>query len=339
MRIINQKPEKDKKWILKSVLLLLLILSLIFYRDTLKDIAAGIRNVTWNELIISIFFAFLGYFLEGMTISTMMGAVVPRAKARDGVFIAFVCEFYRLTTLGNGSGIAEIHYLHEKKVEPGSATILTMIQYMMKRTSIMLLGTIGFARLFHKEATRPLCREYAVFMGLGCLITILIILFFLCLALSSKAAGALSWLMDYLALKVKSQEKNFRKWKEQILLLNKSGRSILDQKNRMLGVILLQLGKLTLFYGIPAYLLGGKIDLTAGECILIMAVAFMLSGVIPAPSGAGSLEFVFLLFFTCFTDAGEALPAILIFRFATWICPAVVGGGLLLMHRIIHSKQ
>lgn len=91
----------------------------------------GIRNVTWDELSISIMLSFLGYLLEGLTVSVMMGAVAPGAKARDGIFIAFVCEFYRLTTLGNGSGIAEIHYLHEKKVEPGSAGYLTFSVYDM----------------------------------------------------------------------------------------------------------------------------------------------------------------------------------------------------------------
>lgn len=87
--------------------------------------------MTWDELSISIMLSFLGYLLEGLTVSVMMGAVAPGAKARDGIFIAFVCEFYRLTTLGNGPGIAEIHYLHEKKVEPGSAGYLTFSVYDM----------------------------------------------------------------------------------------------------------------------------------------------------------------------------------------------------------------
>lgn len=348
MRTIKRKLKNDIqdssffsrhftwKKIIKVLLLLLLVLSMFFYRDTIQDIVEGIRNVAWSELGISIFLSFLGYLFEGLTISMMMGAVISRAKARDGIFIAFVCEFYRLTTLGNGSGIAEIHYLHEKKVEPGSATILTMIQYMMKRIAIMLFGMAGFGYLFCKETTRALCREYAAFMGTGCLITVVIIAFFLCLALSRKAADASLRILDWLSVKFRSKEESFGKWKEQILLLNRSGRSILDQKGRMFGVVLLQIGKLTAFYAIPAVFLGSKINLTAGECILIMAVAFMLAGVIPAPSGAGSLEFVFLLFFTCFVDSGMAVPAILLFRFATWICPAALGGVFLFVRRFFY---
>lgn len=311
--------------------MLLLLLSVIFYRDTLREIVEGIRQVTGVELMFSILLAFLGYILEGLTIFVMMGSVVPRAKARDGIFIAFVCEFYRLTTLGNGSGFAEIHYLHEKGVEPGSATVLTMIQYAMKRIAVMLCGLAGFAYLCHGEATKPLGREYMAFVGTGCLVTVLVIAVFLCLVLYSRVADALVWGLDWLSARMKKRAKDLDKWKGQIRLLNRSGMSVLGQKKKMLCVVFLQTGKLALFYMIPACLLHGKIDLTVGACVLVMAAAFMLAGVIPAPSGAGALEFVFLLFFTRFTDSGTAVPAILLFRFTTWICPAVMGGVLLFL--------
>ncbi|MDE7417645.1 MAG: flippase-like domain-containing protein [Lachnospiraceae bacterium] len=332
MSIMNQESRKKKsrKWIGRGVLLILLMLSLLFYRDTLWNILEGIRRVTWGELVGSICLAFFGYSLDGLTISIMMRAVGSKAKAREGIFIAFVCEFYRLTTLGNGSGIAEIHYLHEKGVELGSATVLTMIQFALKRTAVMLLGLTGFVYLCHKEVTKVLCSEYRVFVGIGCLIAVIVIFFYLCLVLYSKVANALVWVLDCLAVRIKTQEKNFEKWKEQIRLLNRSGRCILGQKRKMLCVVFLQIGKLMTFYMIPAFLLRGKIDLAVGECVLVMAVAFMLAGVIPTPSGVGALEFVFVLFFTSFTDSGTAVPAILLFRFVTWICPAIVGGVLLL---------
>mgnify|MGYP006949003448 FL=1 len=57
-----------------------------------------------------------------------------------------------------------------------------------------------------------------------------------------------------------------------------------------------------------------------------MAIAYMLAGVIPAPSGIGSLEFVFLLFFNCFAGEMYTVPAILVFRFTTWLVPFIIGG-------------
>lgn len=332
MRIMDQESRKKKsrKWIGRGVLLILLMISLFFYRDTLWNIVEGIRRITWRELVVSICLAFLGYSLDGLTISIMMSAVGSRAKARDGIFIAFVCEFYRLTTLGNGSGIAEIYYLHEKGVEPGSATVLTMIQFALKRVAVMLLGLTGFVYLCHEEVTKPLCSEYGIFVVSGCLIAVIVISFFLGITLYSRVENALVRVLDWLEIRIKQQKKNFEKWKEQIRLLNSSGMCILSQKRKMMCVILLQIGKLMTFYMIPACLLHGKTDLTVGASVLVMAVAFMLAGVIPTPSGVGALEFVFVLFFTCFTDSGTAVPVILLFRFVTWICPAIVGGMFLL---------
>ena len=65
-----------------------------------------------------------------------------------------------------------------------------------------------------------------------------------------------------------------------------------------------------------------------------MTVSYMLAGVIPAPSGIGSLEFVFLLFFNEFTDSSINIPAILLFRFAIWIVPFFVGGFIVIIDKI-----
>lgn len=347
MKTINQKTEEDnrkrpgRKKIMQWLLLLLLIVSLVFYRDSLQEISEGICQVTAGELCVSILLAVAGYLAEGLTIACMMGTVQKVGffrRACKGAFIAFVCEFYRLATLGNGSGFAEILYLHREGIEPGSATVLTMVQYVMKRIAIVMMGILGFCFLCYSARTGIFIKEYTVFVGTGCFITAVVILVFLCLALSPGIGAAALRLLDGLSLKIPSQEKRFSKWKEQIGLLNRSGKQMLGQKKRMLCAVILQTIKLFMFYGIPACLLYGQTDLTAGECVFIMALAFMLAGIIPAPSGAGSLEFTFLLFFTHFVEAEAAVPAILVFRFATWICPAAAGGGLLLTKKIIRKK-
>ncbi len=348
MKISNrkQKTDKKRKTAFRAALLLLLVLSLVFYRDSLGNIMEGIRQVTWKELSISVLLALSGYLLEGITVSCMMETVVPRIHThgsargykRSGIFIAFVCEFYRLTTLGNGSGIAEIHYLTKKNIETGKATTLTMIQYVIKRTAIMLFGVFGFLFLFFGENAGNLCRDYLPFMGAGCLITALVIALFLCITLSPRLAAAALYLLDRLRLKIPSGEETFHKWGEQITLLNRSGKEILLKKKKTAGVLCLQSAKLVLFYSIPACFLFGKTALTVSECVFLMAVAFMLAGVIPAPSGAVSLEFVFLLFFGHFADYQSAVTGILLFRFATWICPAAVGGIMLAGQRVFGLK-
>ena len=74
MKTISQKQKTDKKglcsrkMLLRTALLILLVLSLLFYRDSLLDILKGIRLVTWKELGAAILLALSGYLLEGITI-------------------------------------------------------------------------------------------------------------------------------------------------------------------------------------------------------------------------------------------------------------------------------
>ena len=52
----------------------------------------------------------------------------------------------------------------------------------------------------------------------------------------------------------------------------------------------------------------------------------MVGCVMLAPSGVGTLDFVFALFFACVIPDGDAVAAALvIYRLFTWIVPFVIG--------------
>lgn len=340
MKTINQKQTGNKKS--KSVRsavqllfwLLLLSLALFIYRDSFRDIMAGLRQVTWLHILISVLLSIAYYILEGITIHSMASMIVLQDSVWNGIAIAFQCEFYRLITLGSGAGIAEIHYLHKNGIEPARGTMLTMLQYIMKKTGIMVLGVLGFAGLYRNENTINVCEQYAGFLGAGCVITVIIVLFLLFIALSPSVMLWVIWIMDKITQRVPSLSEKTNFLKEQMTALNQTGKIIFCQKKRLAWIILLNLIKLAAMYCIPAYLLYGKSQLTPAECFMLMAVVYMLSGVIPAPSGVGSLEFVFLLFFGVFADSSVVVPAVLVFRFATWILPFAIGGVLLLINKI-----
>lgn len=340
MKTINQKQTGNKKSnSVRSAVqilfwLLLLALALFIYRDSFSDIMAGLRQVTWQHILVSALFSIAYYILEGMTIHSMANMIFFHDSVWHGIAIAFQCEFYRLITLGSGAGIAEIHYLHQNGMEPAKGTVLTMLQYIMKKTGIMILGVLGFAGLYQNEDTINVCRQYEGFLGAGCAITVVIVLFLLFIALSPSVMRWVIWIMDKATQKVPSLSEKMNFLKEQMTELNQTGIVIFCQKKRLAWIIGLNLIKLAAIYCIPAYLLYGKSELTSGECFMLMAVVYMLSGVIPAPSGIGSLEFVFLLFFGVFAESGTAVPAVLVFRFATWILPFAIGGVLLFINKI-----
>lgn len=340
MKTIRQDPQDDERkkgvfWKRAGfwVILLLLAAASVFYRDSWQDIREGIRQITRRELLCCIGISVSAYFLEGMTIACMMCTVAPSFPVKRGTRIAYLCEFYRLITFGSGSGVAEIYYLHKSGIETGTATVLTMIQYICKRIAVMALGVIGFAVLLGGEDTQGLCRKYAGFMLAGCVISLGVIAAFLCVALSERILQLICKAVDWASGKLPSWEERFLAWKEQAVLLSQSGRMILGKKVQAAGAVILQIGKLLLLYSIPAYLLQDSapshpVQPGWWDFIFLMAVVYMLSGIIPAPSGMGSLEFVFLLFFSALVETQAAVPVILVFRFVTWIIPFLIGGVL-----------
>ena len=347
----QQKLRINKKTALAwTFLLLLSIIAFWFYRDSLEEIFAGIRNLSFKNILFSAGLAGIYYALEGLIIYEMAVSITPEYKAGYGIATAYRCEFYRMITMGSGSGLAEIYYLSKDGVKPGRGTSLTMLQFVMKKIAVMLWGVSGFLLLLHTENASEICRNYGGFMIAGCVITVGIVIVLLTVVLSEKVMSRILWLCNKLSHRFPSKKMKLKEWKEQVELLNRTGKELLTYKKSFWKVIAYNLLKLFVLYAIPAYLLWGKSQLPGekqifwGESILLMAVVYMLAGVIPAPSGIGSLEFVFLLFFGQFAETGTTVPTILLFRFVTWILPFGVGGIIIAgdkcsEYRKNHSKK
>lgn len=315
-------------------ILLLLIFSLYFYRDSIDEILAGIGQVSFPRLLVCSCLSVLSYLFEALVICKMTRLLLPGYSFGSAAVLAFQCEFYRLITIGNGAGIAEIHYLHKEGLDPAKGTVMTLLQYVIKKTGIMMLGIAGFLFLYGRPNTGRLCREYILFLLAGSVLTILIVLFLLFITLSSGFTCQVLRLIQWGIRKFPAAAEKLTLLKERLCGLNETGRIIFQQKRRLLVIISHSLLKLALFYAIPVCLLFGKSPLTVLECFFLTAAAYMLAGIIPAPSGIGSLEFVFLLFFGNFMDSAAAVPAVLVFRFVTWILPFAIGGFLTLLQKI-----
>ena len=337
------KGKKRKYSGMISLLLvgLLLAAALVFYRDSLEDIVSGIRALSFREIVVCGLFAGGFFFMEG---AVMQGVVRLSGSAYplgESIKVAYCCEFYRLITLGSGSGIAQIYYLSKKDIPPAQGTGISMIQFVLKKIAVMLLGVSGFLFLLMSGRMGEICNSYGKYMVPGVLITFVIVAVLIAVAASLKVLQFVNWGCDKLSGKFPSLEKTLQKGKEQARLLNDTGKVVFRKRGGFLLVLLKSMGMLLMAYLIPAYMFRGQEfpDFFLNVCL--MAVAYMLAGVIPAPSGIGSLEFVFLLLFGFFLPESVTVPAILVFRFVTWIVPFGVGGFIVLLQRmkeVVYNK-
>lgn len=325
--------KKNRSSIIKwLILLLMLFAALYFYRDSLHEIFEGVKALSAKTICVTFLFSFVYFITEGLIITIMAKPFSASFHFYNGISTAYICEFYRLLTLGSGAGIAELYYLQKGGVSYPNGIGTSMLQFVMKKIGIMTFGVIGFFFLLQHPVTKEVLHSYYGAMAGGCVVTILIVAALLIVTLSDAVKNLFLRILERIGNKFVTYQEKLEKLSENLILLNAAGKEVLTHKLRFLVIILLNLFKFFAIYAIPAYVLIGQCTLSVTEGIMLMAISYMLAGVLPAPSGIGSLEFVFLLFFTRFAKESTAVPAILVFRLMIWIVPFAIGGILSLLH-------
>lgn len=326
--------EKKKRKTLYQYLLLtgLLLFAGFHYRSFLADAWAQILCLSPRRIMLIVLLS-LGYqFLEGAVIWLMMKKYVPRYPYRSGAGCALVCSFFRFATLGSGGMAAEIVELSKDGAEPARAGGMAMVQYLLHKVAVTLYGIAGFFYLL--LCTESDVKEYRVFLWIGTAVTAVIAAVLILICTSASFSGFCFRTAEKLC-KDRWQEKR-EALKEQVLTLQDEAKSLLwgnrDLKRgtgraggSLLWVMLFNFAKLTCWYLVPCVVLRGKTSAPVWEIIALTASAQMLAGVIPAPGGIGSLEFVFLLFSTKVVGEAEAISAMLLLRAAINLIPFLPG--------------
>jgi uncharacterized protein (TIRG00374 family) len=70
----------------------------------------------------------------------------------------------------------------------------------------------------------------------------------------------------------------------------------------------------------------------------VTSLSVLLAAVIPAPAGIGSTEFVFAMLFSVIVGTGAAGSTSLLYRFATFVLPFVIGAFVVLSRRRIEKQ-
>ncbi len=330
---------KKKRKVSSYIVLALLIFAVWFYRDSMEEIWWGIRQISAKEILICMILATIYFVLDGFLIHYGAAPFSKQMTAVKGIKTTFCCEFYRLITLGSATFVAEIFYLCKSGVTLAQGTAVSAYKYAIKKLSIMLSGLAGFFWLSHLEYTSKLSHRYLAFAIIATVMCTVIISAFLLISMSEKIANLVVFLIEQLAKKIKWIGKNSENWIAQIKCLNTEGKFLWRQWRRNLVVLFVNLCKCIAIYAVVVVLLKGKSILSTWDIIAIMAVTYFLAGVIPVPSGVMALEYVFGLFMDEFLGIGMIGPAILSFRFFSWIFPACIGGILQFIDRFVKKEE
>ena len=255
---------------------------------------------------------------------------------KNGITNAFLCSFYRVATLGSGSGVAAIIYLGEQGIEYGGGFGLYMIQYALHKMSIALFSAILF--VMNWEFMRNWFGDYAGLLAGGYAVTLVITIGLFLFCCSKKFHRLIFRLLDIVNQKFHGRfEIMEAEIKRQCMMLEDASKHLLKNKKTTTGVILLCLLKCCFWYGIP-YLLfrgvqfQGNPALTLSQVLAITSLSVMLAAVIP------STEFVFTTLFAGIVGTGMAGSASLLYRFGTFVFPFLVGTVVVLIRHFRRKK-
>jgi uncharacterized protein (TIRG00374 family) len=280
----------------------------------------------------------VGYHLmEGWITTLLAKQYNPSFTYRMGVTNAFFCSFYRVATLGSGSGVAAMVYLGENGIEYSKSFGLYMLQYAFHKISIAI-----FSGLMFLISWNYMYLHYGDYMWLllaGFAVTIVITLGLILFCCSAKFHRLVFVILDFLNKKVKGKlSAVIAELHVQCNMLEDSSRQIMSNKKLVTVAILLNIVRSCFWYGIPYLIFEGIPDISLLETMAVTSLSVMLAAVIPAPAGIGSTEFVFTKLYASSVGSQLAMSASLLYRFATFVFPFLIGAVIVVVRRI-HSRK
>lgn len=317
---------KTKFKLLLNIGLMGLILAVMVYllQNSLKEIIEELKNTSGLILLAVIALGTIYLFIEGRSVKEIAISFQPGFTSQAGLIAVCYSAFYRIVTFGAGTLISEVNYYRKKglKISQGvGVAALHMVMYKLAVVTYAIIGlVIQFQLLLNNAAANMI---WAVILGV--IVTLLIIIFLLTLSVS----------INVQVLFVKFSNKFFKtkrlrhfvdQCNQQIYSLRETVFSILNDHTAFLRIYLWNLLKLIPWYVIPYIVLVGKhpeIDFLLTLSLISFTV--VLAGVIPTPAGIGSFEFIYMLLFKPIIGTVDAASSLLLYRFATFIWPFLIG--------------
>lgn len=314
------------------------LLAIIVYtfRDSARPILRELLQTSvWVVLGISVA-AVVYHLIEAWITCSFARVYQPRFSYWMGLESAFFCSFYRVATLGSGAGVAAVVYFHEKGIEPSKGTGMYMMEYVVHKISLALFSVIFFVLDF--VFMKKYFSEYFYLLLTGYGVTALVSVGLVLFCCSSNFHGFILWVCGKINRKGKL-DAQIAELSNQCRIMEDATAEIMTRKRMVLGNVGKNLLKFACFYGIPFIILYQEYGLSLLHIWAVTSVAIMLAAVIPAPAGIGSSEFMFTAMFTVLVGTGAAGSAALLYRFATFVLPFLIGAVVVLLHHIRQRKR
>lgn len=326
--------KKNAKWkILLNLVLLLIILGIMYYfiQNSMRDIFIELKETDLTILFSVLFLGLLHQFFEGCGIKETVRGFSANFTVFDGMMTSFYIAFYRIITFGVGTLLAEIGFYKKKGIKISQGVGASALHMVMYKSAIV---TYAVANLIFYFASMLNQRPQMIGLILvGIVLTSLLIITLVVLSLSLNLQVAVLLFCNRFV-----RNKKLRSYIDQLNLqinaLHQAMQSVLDDKATILKIYLFNLLKVGAWYVIPFVCFQEETNnISFFLAFALISFTLVLSGVIPSPAGVGSFEFVYLFMFQPVTGTVEAVSSLLLYRFASFVLPFLLGFLVFLRER------
>ncbi len=323
---------KNKRSWAKIILVIVLVCVIIYtFRGSWKSILQQIADTSPQILALIASATVIYHLIEAWITYSLARLYCSSFHYRNAVYNAFYCSFYRLSTLGSGSGVAAIVYLGRHGVGYAEATGLYTVQYIIHKVSVAIFSGVSFLLNWRIMASHY--KNYAVYLILAYILTAVICFLLVLLLIYPRFHR----IILAFARKINRSHKHdglIKKLEDSIVILENSSGRLMKNKGTLSACILKNMLKLCAWYSIPFLILYTTGEISFLSSLSITSLSVMTAGVIPTPAGIGSTELIMTGLFSLMMDVHKAAAVTLLYRIATFILPFVIGAGMILGNRI-----
>lgn len=330
MNTKNKKKSISIKSILRPAVFFLLVFVIYkFLEDELSNIIEEIQMTRISLIFVIACLGLIFYLVEASNYYILSRSYKSNLSWFNSLKSSLMSAFYRLISFGFGGGVSTIYYLNDySDMNVGMSSSIFIFQYMTYKASVSLFALLAFLLNMSKINSNYGVLYKYILIGLG--VNLLIILFLLLITVSKRSHQA----VIKLSRKFIKKEDTLKKIEDNLYQLSHAYETFSKEKSSLAKIFLLNFIRLLSLYSIP-YILMIDLGLDYFYALSLMAIIIAIAGVIPSPSGIGSIELLFISIFQPLVGKVAAASAILLYRFAYFIFPGIVGGLIVFITRII----
>lgn len=300
-------------------------------KDDFNETINYLNNVNILWIFMSIIFMFINILFQSLSVHCFLKEIQPKYRFIDSYMLMLSALFFNAITPFSSGGQPFQMYLLKKQgiklTDSGNALLQNFFTFQLALT---LIGTFSIVMnyifgIFPKDNIL----KHVVLIGYIINIGILLLLLFLSTAKKANR-NIFNKIFDFIfgfkfiknrdSLKERALEKVDDFYNSTLYFKNNIKILVKSLLYNLLSLIFLYIIPIFIFYSI------GEFDsINILEVIVALGYTYLIGSFIPAPGGAGGLEYAFIQFFQSFIVGASLSAVMILWRFITYYLGMILG--------------